>query len=129
MKKFILILTLSLLSVQSFAGHGVERGLVKVEDGGLVNREISAYISKRLAVCSQGVAGEVFSILNIKLKKDKVDNGVVDDYYTVDVGYYVNGEAMAGLEIKLIDWSISNYDTIEQKISFEVSQDHSGLCK
>ena len=129
MKKLILILTLSLLSAQSFAGHGVERGLVNIDDGGLVNRVISAYISKRLTACSQGVAGELFTIMNIKLKKDKVDNGVVDDYYTVDVGYYVNGEAMASLEIKLIDWSISNYDTIEQKISFEVSQDHSGLCK
>lgn len=129
MKKLILILTLSLLSAQSFAGHGVERGSVNIDDGGLVNRDISAYIAKRLAACSQGVAGELFSVLNMKVKKDKVDNGIIDYYYTVDVGYSVNGEAMAGLEIKLIDWSLSNYDTIEQKISFEVSQDHSGLCK
>jgi hypothetical protein len=129
MKKIILILTLSLLSAQSFAGHGVERGLVNIDDGGLVNRVISAYMSKRLSACSQGVAGELFSVLNLKVKKDKVDNGVIDYYYTVDVGYSVNGEAMAGLEVKLIDWDYSNYDSIEQKISFEVSQDHSGLCK
>jgi hypothetical protein len=129
MKKLITFLTLSLLSVQSFAGHGVERGLVNIDDGGLVNRVISAYISKRLTACSQGVAGELFSILNIKLKKDVIDNGIVDDYYTVDVGYSVNGEAMAGLEIKLVEWALNNYDTIEQKISFEVSQDQSGLCK
>lgn len=129
MKKLLLILTLSLMSAQSFAGHGVERGLVSVDDRGLLSRVISEYISKRLSSCSQGLIGEVFSVLNLKVRKDVVDNGIVDYYYTVDLGYSVNGENMAGLEVKLIDWSLSNYDTIEQKISFEVSQDNSGLCK
>lgn len=129
MKKLILILTLSLLSAQSFAGHGVERGLVKIEDGGLINREISEFMSHKLTGCASGVANEAFNVMNVKLKKDVVDNGIVDYYYTVDLGYSVNGENMAGLEVKIIDWSLSNYDSIDQKISFEVSQDNSGLCK
>lgn len=130
MKKLILILTISLAcSMNAFAGHGVERGLVNVDDKGLLDKVISLFISKKLAACSQGVTGETFSILNLKVKKDRVDNGIIDYYYTLDLGYSVDGENMAGLEVKLVDWSLSNYDTIDQKISFEISQDNSGLCK
>lgn len=129
MKKLILILTLSLLSVQSFAGHGVERGLVNVDDRGLLDRVISGYISKRLAICSQGVAGEKFSVMKLEVKKHRVDTGILDVYYTIAIGYSVNEENLGALEIKLIDWDYNNYDTLDQKIAFEVSQDHTGLCK
>jgi len=96
---------------------------------GFLEKVFSLLISRRLEESSQGVAGETFSILNLKVKKDRVDNGIIDYYYTLDLGYSVNGENMAGLEVKLVDWSLSNYDTIDQKISFEISQDNSGLCK
>lgn len=129
MKKLVLFLTLSLLSAQSFAGHGVERGLVNLENAGALNKVISTFISKKLSSCSQGVAEEVFSVMQIQVNKHKVDNGVIDYYYTISLGYSVNGEAMGALEVKLVDWDYSNYETIDQKISFEVSQDHTGLCK
>ena len=130
MKKLILILTITLsCSMSAFAGHGVERGLVKIDNGGLLGSEITSFISRKLMACASGVANEVFNVMKVKLKKDVVDNGIVDYYYTVDLGYLVNGENMAGLEVKIIDWSLSNYDSIDQKISFEVSQDNSGLCK
>lgn len=129
MKKLILILTLSLLSLQSFAGHGVERGLVNVDDRGLLDRVISGYISQRLAICSLGVAGEKFSVLDLKIKKHKVDQGIIDTYYTIAIGYSVNEENLGALEIKLTDWDFNNYKTLDEKIAFEVSQDHTGLCR
>lgn len=96
MKKLILILTISLYySVNAFAGHGVERGVAKLDDAGLLNGVISEYLSKRLAVCASGATNEVFNVLDVKLTRDRVDNGIIDDYYTVDLGYSVNGENTA----------------------------------
>lgn len=122
MKNAVIALVM-LVSAQAFGSVNLDLGSNKMD------REVAGYLAKRLEACSQGVAQEVFSVLKLDVKKHVVDNGVVDYYYTVDVGYAVNGEAMGALEVKMVDWSLSNYDTIEQKISFEVSQDHTGLCK
>ncbi len=122
MKNAVIALVM-MVSAQAFGSVTLDLGAHKMD------RQVSEYLAKRLEACSQGVAQEVFSVMNVVVKKDVVDNGIVDYYYTVDVGYAVNGEAMGAVEVKMVDWALSNYDTIEQKISFEVSQDHTGLCK
>lgn len=94
-----------------------------------LSRDLTEYLAKRLAVCSQGVAEEKFTVYNIESTFDVVDNGIVDYYYTVDIGYSVNNENLGALEVKMIDWDYSNYETMEQKVSFEISQDQSSLCK
>lgn len=94
-----------------------------------LSRDLTEYLAKRLAVCSQGVAEEKFTVYNIESTFDVVDNGIVDYYYTVDIGYSVNNENLGALEVKMIDWDYSNYETMEQKVSFEISQDHTHLCK
>lgn len=122
MKNAVIALVM-LVSAQAFGSVNLDLGSNKMD------REVAGYLAKRLEACSQGVAQEVFTVMNVAVKKDVVDNGIVDYYYTVDVLYAVNGEAMGAVEVKMVDWSLSNYDTIEQKISFEISQDHASLCK
>lgn len=122
MKNAVIALVM-MVSAQAFGSVNLDLGDNKL------SRDLTDYLAKRLAVCSQGVAQESFVVYKIDAKKHVVDNGVVDTYYTIDLGYIVGGENLAGLEVKLIDWDYSNYETMEQKVSFEISQDHSSLCK
>lgn len=94
-----------------------------------LSRDLTEYLAKRLSVCSQGVVGETFTVQNIESTFDVVDNGIVDYYYTVNIGYSVNNEKLGSLEVKMIDWDYANYNTMEEKVSFEISQDSKNLCK
>lgn len=93
-----------------------------------LSRDLTVYLAKRLSVCSQGVAGEKFTVDSVQATFDVIDNGIVDHYYTIAIGYSVNNENLGAIEVKMIDKDI-NYQTMEQKVSFEISQDHTNLCK
>lgn len=121
--KSALIAMVLMVSAQAFGSVNLDLNNNKL------SRDLTDYLAKRLAVCSQGVAGESFVVYKLDVKKDVVDNGIVDYYYTVDLGYVVNGENVGALEVKMVDWAYSNYETMEQKVSFEISQDHTNLCK
>lgn len=121
--KSALIAMVLMVSAQAFGSVDLDLANNKLD------RDVAGVLARKLEACSQGVAEEKFSVLKVEVKKDVVDNGVVDYYYTIAVGYSVNGEALGAVEVKMVDWSLSNYDHIDQKISFAISQDHTGLCK
>ena len=121
--KSALIAMVLMVSAQAFGAVDLDLA------GNKLNSDLTSVLARKLEACSQGVAEEKFSVMKVEVKKDVVDNGIVDYYYTIDVLYAVNGEAMGAVEVKMIDWSLSNYDNIDQKISFEISQDHASLCK
>lgn len=112
-----------MVSAQAMAAVNLDLGNFKMD------REVAGYLAKRLEVCSQGVAGEKFYVMALDVKKHRVDTGILDTYYTIALGYSVNEENLGAVEVKLVDWDFHNYDSLDQKISFEISQDHTGLCK
>lgn len=121
--KGVLIAMVLMISTQAMAAVNLDLGNNKLD------REIAGYLARRLEVCSQGVAEEKFTVMNLEVRKHKVDQGIIDTYYTIAIGYTVNEENLGALEVKLTDWDFHNYTTLDEKIAFEISQDHTGLCK
>lgn len=131
MKKLILILTISLAcSVNAFAGHGVERGLVKIEDKGLLKDFVASFLAKKLSACAQGSLDEVFQVLSVVMRKHKVDNGIIDYYYDVKLAQ-VGATPELGNEIAVTvaDYDYSNWEKYEEKLSSEISYDKLGFCR
>lgn len=121
--KGLLVAMVLMVSAQAMAAVNLDLGSYKLD------REVAGHLAKKLQVCSQGVAGEKFTVMAMEVKKHRVDTGILDTYYTIALGYSVNEENLGAVEVKLIDWDYHNYDTLDQKISFEISQDHTSLCK
>ncbi len=132
MKKTSLVIFFTLFTtVNAFAGHGVERGLVKINDAGKLETIISKFISKKLKSCSLGLSNELFTVENVKITRDRVDNGITDLYYEIDLSYDAerNDVITNDITIKVLDSDFHNWRDYEEKLTFEVTADANNFCK
>ena len=132
MKKTVLVALFSLLmSASSIAGHGVERGFVKIDDGGKLETNISKFLSKKLKSCSLGLSSEVFTVESVQVTEDRVDNGITDLYYEVSLSYDAerNDIIKNDITVKIVDSAFHNWSDYEEKLTSEISFDRNGFCK
>ena len=98
---------MTLVSVSAFA-HGVERGSVdyrKIGDAlnGDVQNEINQYVSQNCAI-----ENKTFSAVNVEVREERIDQGVIDFFYTVDFEVLVDGVVVGSLQLEVEDIAISN---------------------
>ena len=132
MKKTILVsLFVVLNSLNAFAGHGVERGLVQINDGGKLETIITKFLSKKLKSCSLGIKDENFTVLSVVVTEDRVDNGITDLYYEINLSYGAvkNDVITNDITVKVLDSDFDNWKDYEEKLSSEISYDRNGHCK
>lgn len=132
MKKIGLIVGMLFLIVSnSYAGHGVERGMVEIKDQGKLESIISKFLSKHLRSCALGIQNESFTVESVKVENVRVDQGIIDTYYTIDLSYdaFRNDVISNDITVKVLDSDFDNWRDYEEKLSSEISFDRNGLCK
>lgn len=127
-----LVLLLTALSFNAFAGNGVERLAQPVDFSRAQDlpRSIQTRIENVLATRCQPAAGaaSLVSVNNLVVTKDKIDQGQVDYYYKFDVVLH----GWEAYEKEVISMEIAEYDiaNIDDNISvLNLSTSVEGLCK
>lgn len=93
--------------------------------------EITGYLTKKLATCSLGLSEETFEITKLDVKKIRVDNGIIDVLYTIELGYtsFRNDVIYNDVTVEVMDSDFSNYKNYEERLSFNVIYDRNQFCK
>lgn len=129
MKSLSIFLLLAVTISTSFAGNGVERGRLINQSGFGLKAEIESYLHKKLKNCALESSADSFVVDSIELKKDEVDQGIVDLYYRMDITHKnKSGRKVNDLSIELEDSDYSNWRKYEEKLSIEVLKDTNKLC-
>lgn len=123
MKKMILALALA-ISAQTQAYT-----LVSNHKFGVA--EVEQYLNAKLAKCSLGYADEVFTVTNVQTRNHKVDQGIIDVYYTVTLKYESvrNDIIQNDLVVEILDADFDNWREYSEKLSFEVVKDENSFCR
>lgn len=123
-------LILSLITItSSFAGHGVERGKVIVTTPSSLQRDIKTYLEKKLVSCASNNQVNQFIVTDLKLREDKVDQGIVDLYYTIDLLHKNQSGRMLNLiQVEVEDVDYSNYRHYHEKLSITLLKDLNNNC-
>lgn len=124
MKKALMVLVLG-LSTQAFAGVNLDTSRVEL------NPEISKYLSQVLTKCSLSHVGEeTFAVEKMNIKKVRVDQGIVDEYYTFDISYkaFRNDEIVNSITVEVLDADFDNWREYSEKLSYEIKSDANGFC-
>lgn len=129
MKKIVLILCL-VLSQQTWAGNGVERGLIRLPENADLSREVQDYLSRLLGKCVQQSATELFKVSRYQLELDRVDQGIIDEYHSFEIVQLNQaGEVLNQIELKVLDASFSNYRHYDERLSVEKLIDRQSACR
>lgn len=129
MKNLYFLLLLVTLCSQAFAGNGVERGSIKINDNGAVIPEISEYLQKSLLKCGLKKGHNTFEIAGIDQRRDRVDQGIIDIYYQIEFNHFdQSGLLVNHLTIELLDSDFHNWRHYEEKLSLEILNDKNQLC-
>jgi hypothetical protein len=116
-------------SFQIFAGNGVERGRVLMPLDSHVKQEVTSFLSKQVSICSKNFEEDTFHVTHFDLKKDEVDQGIVDHYYKFDLLQINNiGEEINEISIEIEDTDYSNWKVYEEKLSIQFLKDKNKLC-
>lgn len=131
MFRFLLAVPLSLLiSNFSWAGNGVERGVVV---SGVVQfevPEVSQFLIKQLANCKLGQGLETFNIKSVQQTRDRVDQGIIDIYYSIELEHLsTDGQILNSLSMEILDSDFSNWRNYEEKLSVNLIKDQNNFCK
>lgn len=129
MKTLLSFALISLLLGNTHAGNGVERGRIIVSNNFDLKPVIANYLESKLSTCSIGLIGESFKVDSLTVKKDRVDQGIVDLYYKMDVTHLdQNGISLNKLSVEIEDSDYSNWRRYEEKLSFEILNDENNHC-
>nr|BDT28396.1 hypothetical protein BHI3_18620 [Bacteriovorax sp. HI3] len=93
--------------------------------------EIEKYLNTKLAKCSLGYADEVFTVTNVQTREHRVDQGIIDVYYTITLKYESvrNDVIQNGLVVEILDADFDNWREYSEKLSFEVLKDENSFCR
>lgn len=123
MKKMILALVLS-LTAQAHA-------YTLITNHKIGEVEIEKYLNAKLAICSLGYADESFTVTNVETRNHRVDQGIIDVYYTITLKYESvrNDVIQNGLVVEILDSDFDNWREYSEKLSFEVVKDENSFCR
>lgn len=123
MKTLAIIIGL-LISTQSFA---LTLDLNRNE----LNPEIVKYLETKLVRCTLDIGNEVFKLEKLEVVNDRVDNGIVDRYYTMEFSYdAVRNDVISNdITVKVVDSDFNNYRNYSERLTFEVVQDRNNFCQ
>lgn len=127
----ILILAVFILS-SSFAtaGNGVERGRIINGTNVLLQPEIIKYLKSNVSACPQKKAENLFVISNIQTKLDRVDNGIVDTYYLLQMKQIADsGNLLGEVDIEILDSDFHNWKDYSERLSFKVINKNGNFCQ
>lgn len=129
MKIISVILIALTLSTTALAGNGVERGSVMIKGNKEISSDILNYLSKQLTKCSDSNTLESFSIKNLSQRNHKVDQGIIDVYYRIDLIHQdQSGKKLNDLTIEVLDSDFDNWRQYEEKLSMEIINDQNNFC-
>ncbi len=129
MKIISVILIALTLSTTALAGNGVERGSVMIKGSKEISSDILNYLSKQLTKCSDSNTLESFSIKNLSQRNHKVDQGIIDVYYRIDLIHQdQSGKKLNDLTIEVLDSDFDNWRQYEEKLSMEIINDQNNFC-
>lgn len=124
------LLCLILFTLPIYAGNGVERGRLIMTGQFKIQKEIKNYLSKKIARCSLGIREEKFDIRNISITKDKVDQGITDYYYQIQLAHIDNkGINLNDITVEIEDADYDNWRRYEERLSIQLLNDVNGNCK
>lgn len=93
--------------------------------------EIEKFLDAKLAICSLGYADESFTVTNVETRNHRVDQGIIDVYYTITLKYESvrNDVIQNGLVVEILDSDFDNWREYSEKLSFEVVKDENSFCR
>lgn len=128
--KMTFLFLFSILAAQSFAGNGVERGSVMIQGITPENEEITQYLKKELGQCSTLDQGDYFKIHKISQRRERVDQGIIDIYYQINLDHLNSDNQFVNqITVEILDSDFHNWRHYEEKLSIEYLQDNNNLCK
>ncbi|GAB4016583.1 MAG: hypothetical protein Fur0010_16480 [Bdellovibrio sp.] len=128
MKKVLILLSLLICHAAS-AGNGVERGRIYIPSEVKLIPEVADYIARVLVNCSSDPKTELFKVANYKLRKDRVDQGIIDEYHSFKIDQFnVAGQRINSIELEIVDAEFSNYRNYDERLYIEKISDEQKTC-
>lgn len=129
MKVFLILVLVMSFSGPLWAGNGVERGSVMINTSSEISSEIHNYLGKELRKCSDREKKNAFVIKSISLRKQKIDQGITDLYYRINLIHQDHaGRYLNDLTIEVLDSDFHNWRQYEEKLSMEIINDQNNMC-
>jgi hypothetical protein len=121
--KTIMIALLTLATVSSYAAS------IEVQNN-VLKSEIAEYLNKNLVKCTLDIGNEVFYVKKVQKKEIRVDQGITDVEYTIDVTYDAvrNDVLTNNFRVVILDSDFSNYNNYEERLSMKITYDQNNFC-
>jgi hypothetical protein len=121
--KAMITLLLTLATFSTFAAT------IELQNNSL-KPEIANFLKKELVKCTLDAGNEVFYVENIKTKSIRVDNGIVDVEYTIDITYdAVRNDVLTNtLKVVVMDYDFNNYKNYEERLTMNIVYDQNNFC-
>lgn len=128
--KFLSLFFTLLLSLNLYAGHGVERGSIRIDDNKNIRPEIKRFIEKQLERCTNGEKDETFNLDKLEVNEYRVDQGIIDVEYHLQFTYdAVRNDVLTNtIKVKILDSDFDNWRDYEEKLSLEITYDQNNFC-
>jgi hypothetical protein len=126
----LLKLSIFLISFNAFAGHGVERGNIKINDSLGINSEIISFMETKLQRCTLSDRNEEMKIEKVETKEIRVDQGIIDVEYNFVISYDVvrNDVNSNTIKVKVVDSDYDNWRNYSDKLSLDITYDQNNFC-
>ena len=123
-------LAILFLSFNAMAGHGVERGGIKINDSKDINPEIIRFMEKNLEKCTLGDRDEEMNIEKIETNEIRVDQGIIDVEYNFVISYDAvrNDVNSNTIKVKVVDSDYDNWRNYDEKLSLDITYDQNNFC-
>jgi len=121
--KTIIITLLALVTVSSYAAT------IEVQNN-VLKSEIAEYLNKNLVRCTLDIGNEIFYVEKVQKKEIRIDQGITDVEYTIDVTYdAVRNDVLTNtVRVVLLDADFSNYKNYEERLSMKITYDQNNFC-
>lgn len=128
MRAMLLNLLTVVFSLSAFAGNGIERGYVLQGTNTDLSPVIVNYLDKKLQGCRTSDGLNTFTIKSVGKWKDRVDQGIIDIYYLIDIEH-ISPEGSGAINVEIVDSAYSNWTDYEEKLSIRLVKDEKQICQ
>lgn len=95
-----------------------------------LNPEIANFLANKLTKCTLDIGNEVFYVEKIQTRNIKIDQGITDVEYTIDITYdAVRNDVLTNdIRVVVLDSDFDNYKNYEERLSLEIIYDRNNFC-